>query len=196
MSEVSARSRLGSDFFAAETAVLARGLIGTLLVHELGEQRLVGRIVETEAYLSEGDPASHSAAGKTARNASMFGSPGDIYVYLSYGLHHCLNVVTAREGVGEAVLIRALEPIEGLEEMGARRAVDSPRALCSGPGKLVQALGISREQDGGSFLAGSLYLESEAGAHFKVNAGPRIGISKATELELRFTLAGSPFLSR
>lgn len=185
-------------FYRRGTVELARELVGTLLMHDSPSGRAVGRIVETEAYLSEGDPASHSHRGRTDRNDSMFACAGTAYVYLIYGVHRCLNVVTAEEGVGEAVLLRALEPLEGLDVMAARRGTSTVRSLCSGPGKLAQAMGVSGEHDGVSLLNGALGLYApEADAEgAKVAAGPRVGISRATELPLRFWLAGSPFVSR
>jgi DNA-3-methyladenine glycosylase len=179
---------------------VARALIGCTLLHETAEGRTAGRIVETEAYLRSGDPACHAARGETKRCRSMFGLPGTAYVYLIYGVHHCLNVVTAPKGVGEAVLIRALEPLEGLELMERRRGTPVEKNLCSGPGKLVQALGITLEQDGVDFRRGGLSLWSPGGskapADLPIAAGPRIGIREGAELPLRFCLEGSRWLSR
>ena len=186
---------LSPAFFERPTIEVARALLGCVLVAETSAGRTAGRVVETEAYLSEGDEASHSARGRTARNAAMFGPPGTAYVYQIYGVHHCLNVVTAPEGVGEAVLLRALEPLEGLELMAERRGRGAPRELCSGPGKLVQALGVSRALDGSAFGCGALSLL--AGEQVPaVAAGPRIGLSRARELPLRFCVRGSSWLSR
>jgi DNA-3-methyladenine glycosylase len=169
---------------------VAPGLIGvTLLVDGVG-----GRIVEVEAYDQE-DPASHGYAGRTQRNASMFGPPGHAYVYRSYGIHWCLNLVCEGEGVANAVLVRALEPGSGLDAMRARRGLEEPRLLCSGPGRLCQALGITREQDG--LALDQPPFELRAGnAPVEIAAGPRIGITRATELPWRYVEAGSPFLSR
>ena len=174
------------DLFRGSTVEVARRLIGTLLVHETSEGRVSGVIQETEAYLSEGDAASHSHRGRTKRNASMFLAPGHAYVYRIYGLHHCFNVVTAPEGVGEAVLIRSLAPVEGLERMAERRGRSALAELCSGPAKLVQALGIGAQQDGQRIGQGGLRLETRAGPAVRLRATPRIGISKATDLDLRF----------
>lgn len=147
-----------------------------------------GRIVETEAYLAEDDAASHSASGPTRRNASMFEAAGAGYVYLIYGMHLCFNVVTGAAGRGEAVLVRALEPLEGLDVMRRRRGGRaSDRDLCRGPGRLAQALGIERADDGGALLArGRIQLIDRSAAPAAVEVGPRIGITKSAELPLRF----------
>jgi DNA-3-methyladenine glycosylase len=181
---------LGRDFFARSVHEVAPDLIGvTLLVDDVG-----GRIVEVEAYDQE-DPASHGYRGRTARNEAMFGPPGHAYVYRSYGIHWCLNLVCGEEGVPEAALIRALEPTTGIDEQRRRRGVDELRGLCSGPGKLCQALGISREHDGLALDAPPFRLEPR-GEVPEIATGLRIGITRATELSWRYALAGSPFLSR
>ena len=181
---------LGRDFFARAVHDVAPDLIGvTLLVDGVG-----GPIVEVEAYEQE-DPASHAFRGRTARNASMFGPPGHAYVYRSYGIHWCLNFVCDVEGSAEAVLIRALAPERGLEQMRARRRVLSERALCSGPGKLCQALAVTREHDGLALDAPPFRL-LERKATPQIVTGPRIGITRAVEQSWRYGLAGSPFLSR
>jgi DNA-3-methyladenine glycosylase len=154
-----------------------------------------GTIVEVEAYHHE-DPASHGYLGRrTARNAAMFLPGGRAYVYRSYGIHWCLNVVTGGEGEAEAVLIRALEPLAGLDEMRARRGLDDPRQLCSGPGKLCQALGITRAHDGLRLDEPPFDLRPRRAAP-SIATAPRIGISKAQELPWRYALAGSRYLSR
>jgi DNA-3-methyladenine glycosylase len=165
----------------------ASALIGwTLTVDGVG-----GRIVETEAYDHE-DPASHSFSGPTERNAVMFGPAGVIYVYRSYGIHWCMNLVCA--GPASAVLIRAIEPTEGLDVMIARRGLEDPRLLCSGPGRLCQALGVTRDQNGARVDRPPFELTPDAPA--EVVVGPRIGISKAAEVPWRFGEKGSRFLSR
>ena len=168
----------------------AAALIGwTLTVDGVG-----GRIVETEAYHHE-DPASHSFAGPTARNAVMFGPAGAIYVYRSYGIHWCMNLVCA--GPASAVLIRAIEPTEGLDLMIARRGLDDPRALCSGPGRLCQALGVTHALNGLRLDRQPFRIAPRAEDDLRrVASGTRIGISKSKELPWRFVLAGSPFLSK
>lgn len=178
--------------FELPTVELARALIGCCLVHETRAGRVSGRIVETEAYLHD-DPASHSFRGRTPRNAAMFGPPGHAYVYLVYGMHLCFNVTSAPAGIGEAVLVRALEPLEGLEAMQRRR--HSARELCRGPGRLAQALAITRAHDGVDLRAGPLRIEPGTSPG-RIVAGPRVGLSVATRRALRFRVANSPWVSR
>jgi DNA-3-methyladenine glycosylase len=187
-------SRLPAEFFRQETTALARAVLGHLLVHETPDGIAAGRIVETEAYLT-GDPANHASRGRTRRNAAMFGPPGTAYVYT---LHRqsCLNIVTAEAGIGEAVLIRALEPLIGLDLMRQRRGRQELRELCSGPGKLCQALGIRREHDGADLIHSPLYLADGHPGPFEVVTARRIGIRRAADLPLRFYVAGSPYVSR
>jgi DNA-3-methyladenine glycosylase len=178
------------DFFARSVHEIAPDLIGvTFLVGGVG-----GRIVEVEAYHHE-DPAAHGYRGRTERNATMFGPPGRAYVYRSYGIHWCVNFVCEEVGSASAVLIRALEPTHGIDVMRARRGMDDLRALCSGPGKLCQALGITRQHDGLPLDRPPFELcprTEEPG----IVQGPRIGISKAVESPWRYGLAGSLYLSR
>jgi DNA-3-methyladenine glycosylase len=182
--------RLSRDFFARSVHEVAPELIGaTLLLDGVG-----GVIVEVEAYDQE-DPASHGFRGPTARNAAMFGPPGHAYVYRSYGIHWCINVVCDVEGRAEAALLRALEPTRGLDTMRARRGVDDPRQLCSGPGKLCQALAITREHDGLPLDRRPFALHARE-AEPEIATGPRIGITRAAGLPWRYVLAGSRFLSR
>ncbi len=181
---------LGRDFFARSVHDIAPELIGvTLLCQGVG-----GPIVEVEAYDHE-DPAAHGYRGKTARNATMFGPPGHAYVYRSYGVHWCLNFVCEDVGVANAVLIRALEPLHDVETMRARRGVADDRLLCAGPGRLCQALAITREHDG--LALDEPPFELRAREHEpEIVRGPRIGITKAVERPWRYGLAGSRFLSR
>lgn len=169
---------------------VARALIGAvLLVDGVG-----GRIVETEAY-DRTDPASHSYSGPTPRNEVMFGPPGRAYVYRSYGIHWCLNFVCREEGHGAGVLIRAVEPLQGLDVMRERRGLSDVRLLCSGPGRVGQALGITRDLNG-CRLDRAPFQVFAADQTWPVAAGPRIGITKAMEVHWRFGLAGSRFVSR
>ncbi|MGH3024003.1 MAG: DNA-3-methyladenine glycosylase [Gaiellaceae bacterium] len=183
-------SPLGREFFARSVHEVAPELVGcTLLVDGVG-----GRIVEVEAYDAE-DPASHGFRGRTARNGAMFGPPGHAYVYRSYGIHWCVNLVCAREGVAEAVLLRALEPTDGVERMRERRGVEDERLLCSGPGRLCRALGIDGAHDGLPLDVPPFSL-LRAAEPVAVERGPRVGITRAAELPWRYGLAGSRFLSR
>ncbi len=183
--------------------VLARRLLGAVLrcVDSDGREA-AGRVVETEAYLASGDPGSHSAAGRTRRNASMFEAAGTAYVYRIYGMHHCFNVVSGDPGSGEAVLIRALEPLVGLERMAERRAValGRPRALrqlASGPGKLVQALGIEPAHDGRRLDSAPLWVEpGEPVPAHRVRVSRRIGLGRGASLGLGFDVVGAPWISR
>jgi DNA-3-methyladenine glycosylase len=180
------------DFHATSTDV-ARALIGaSVFVDGVG-----GRIVETEAY-DETDPASHTFAGKTARNAVMFGPPGRVYVYRSYGIHWCLNFSCMPSGHGAGVLIRALEPTAGIARMRARRGLHDERLLCSGPGRLCQALGVTHAMNGARLDRAPFRVVARdpEGDSIVVAAGTRIGISKAIERPWRFVLAGSRFLSK
>ena len=176
------------DALKSGAQAAAPRLLGVEVVTRIDGALTRGRIVETEAYLAEGDAASHSASGPTRRNASMFEAAGAGYVYLIYGMHLCFNVVTGAAGQGEAVLIRALEPLEGLDAMRRRRGGRaSDRDLCRGPGRLAQALGIERADDGGELLAGGrIQLIDRSAAPAAVEVGPRIGITKSAELPLRF----------
>ena len=182
---------------------LAPLLLGKLLVH--GAR--AGRIVEVEAYRGAADPASHAFGGRTARNASMFGCPGLLYVYFTYGMHWCANVVCGTEGEASAVLLRALEPVAGLEEMRAARAsmrrngrTPPDRDLCRGPANLARALGIGKEHDGWDLVGGpgGPTLEDDGTlppVGRALACGPRVGITRATEHRWRFWVAGSPFVS-
>ena len=181
---------LDREFFARSVHQVAPDLIGcTLLADGVG-----GPIVEVEAYDHE-DPASHGFRGETARNRSMFGPPGHAYVYRSYGIHWCLNLVCEEKGVAAAVLLRALEPTHGAGEMRVRRDLDEPRLLCSGPGRLCQALAVTGEHDGLPLNRPPFELRPRKGEP-EVVTGPRVGITQAADLPWRYGLVGSPYLSR
>jgi len=183
-------AQLAPDFFARSVHEVAPDLIGaTLLVDGVG-----GCIVEVEAY-HHADPAAHSFNGRTARNAVMFGPPGHVYVYRSYGIHWCVNFVCEPEGSASAVLIRALMPVAGLAAMRRRRGAVSDRLLCSGPGRLCQALAITGAHNGAA-LDRPPFAVYARNVPVEVVAGPRIGITKAAELPWRYGLKGSRFLSR
>jgi DNA-3-methyladenine glycosylase len=182
--------KLDRDFFGRSVHEVAPDLIGcTVLVDGVG-----GPIVEVEAYDQE-DPASHGFRGETARSRSMFGPPGHAYVYRSYGIHWCLNLVCEDEDVAAAVLLRALEPTQGVEAMRTRRGLDEPRLLAAGPGRLCQALGVTRDHDGLPLDRPPFELRAR-GAEPEIVNGPRVGISRAADLPWRYGLAGSPYLSR
>ncbi len=187
------RGALSAAFYERPVLEVARALIGCSVACD----GCSGVIVETEAY-HHSEPACHAFVGLTPRTGTLFGPASNAYVYRSYGIHACLNAVAEPEGVGAAVLIRALEPVEGVEVMRARRGVQQLEALCSGPGKLTQALGITLEHNGTSLVAGPIVISGPAPpvAVGDVSAGPRIGITKAAELPWRFCAAGNRFLSR
>lgn len=200
--------RLARRYFQPGPVTLARALLGQDLVRVVGGERLAGRIVEVEAYLGEPDRAAHTFGGRrTARNASMWGEAGHAYVYFTYGMHHCMNVVAEGPGKPTAVLIRALAPREGLEAMRANRAGKiaadrlKPTDLCSGPAKLCQALRIDRALDGEDLVHSERLFLERGGAvdDARIVAGPRIGIARAgawAAKPLRFYLADSPHVSR
>jgi DNA-3-methyladenine glycosylase len=190
---------LGPEFYSRLTLEVAPELVGATLFVEQAGVACSGRIVEVEAYLGQDDPASHAAAGPTPRSAIMFGPPGVAYVYFIYGVHHCLNFVTEQEGSAGAVLVRALEPLAGLEIMSDRRGGVEDRDLCNGPGKLCQALEVDRRWNGVS-LDGQgerrIWVEAATGHRPQVERSTRIGINKGVAAPYRFTAAGSRFLSR
>jgi DNA-3-methyladenine glycosylase len=179
----------------------ARLILGKLLVRRTNDALLVGRIVEVEAYFGDGDPAAHAAAGRTARNAVLFGPPGHAYVYFIYGMHSCLNISCEPAGQAGSVLVRALEPLQGLAQMAAWRGLGphaSPRLLTSGPGRLCQAFGITRATHNGVDLLSAnseLQLRDDGYEAPDIATTPRIGITKAAERPLRFVVAGHPCVS-
>lgn len=188
---------LREEFYRRPTVEVARDLLGQELVHVTPEGVVGGFIVETEAYLPD-DPGCHAYRGKTPRNEAMFRSGGRAYVYFTYGCHYCLNVVTEEEGVGCAVLIRALEPTRGIEVMRQRRGRHSLRELTSGPGRLTKALGIGLEHNGLSLLEGKLTIRTSvaSGEFSSVTISRRVGLSRGERFPLRFFITGSPFVSR
>jgi DNA-3-methyladenine glycosylase len=189
---VAAAERLGTEFFARSVHAVARELVGCRLFYE-GRG---GTIVETESYERD-DPACHAYVGLTKRTETLFGPPGRAYVYLSYGIHSLLNAVAEPEGEAAAVLIRALEPTEGLEEMRIRRGKRPDADLCAGPGKLTEALGVGLEHNGAALFADPFrLLPPEPGWSGNVVTSPRVGITKAVERPWRFSLAGSAYVSR
>jgi len=196
--------RLTPAFFNRDPRRVARALLGKLLIRKIGRRRLVGRIVETEAYLGLGDAAAHATAGKTARNAVLWGPPGRAYVYFIYGNHYCLNVSCLPDGVPGCVLFRALEPVEGIEEMADARGVslkkDSDlKKVSSGPGRMCEALGITRERDNGKDFVSSksdLQLVDDGYSVRKVVVTKRLGITKSAEEPLRFLISDNLFVSR
>ena len=194
--------RLPRQFYLDPPDEVARKLLGKLLVHTAadGQAERVGRIVEVEAYFHDNDPAAHSFAGKTARNAVVFGPPGHAYVYFVYGMHYCLNVSCEVEGRAGCVLFRALEPVSGIDVMALNRSqpVTQPKALTSGPARLCQAFGITRARDNAAdFTAAtsSLQIQNDGFVAGEIVVTPRIGITKNADRLARFFLAGNPFVS-
>jgi len=200
---------LKADFFNRDPRRVARALLGKLLVRKARHGTLAGRIVETEAYLGENDAAAHSAAGKTARNAVLFGPPGIAYVYFIYGNHYCLNVSCLPDGVAGGVLFRALEPIAGIQQMAAARGIELThdaalekisilKNISSGPGRLAEAFGVTRVRDNGKSLVSSrsdLRIVDDGYRVRRIVVTPLIGIIKAAEEPLRYLIAGNPFVS-
>jgi DNA-3-methyladenine glycosylase len=183
---------LSRRFYARDALEAAPDLLGRLLVREVDGTLLAGRIVETEAYRPD-DPASHSFRGPRRANATMFGPPGHSYVYVSHGIHHCLNAVCRPPS---AVLIRALEPVEGVGEMVRRRGLEEPRLLCAGPGRLCQAMGITRAEDGHDLTVGRRLWIAPGRRASQAVITPRVGLTVAIDQPWRFVLAGTRFASR
>jgi DNA-3-methyladenine glycosylase len=204
--QLRAAQTLPREFFNRSPAIVARELLGKLLIRREGRNLLAGRVVEDEAYLGQDDPAAHAFAGLTARNAVLFGPPGRAYVYFIYGNHYCLNVSCMPEGCGEGVLFRALEPVSGLNAMALARGIElppSPRAtqlrlISSGPGRMAEALDITRQRDNDKDLTSSrsdLWLADDGFKPERIAATPRIGITKAVDRPLRFAIAGNLYVS-
>ncbi len=201
--EAEALRPLPRDFYLRPTRQVARELVGCLLVHRTAQATIVGELVETEAYLCEGDPGCHAARGRTERNDPMFGPPGTIYVYQIYGMHLCINLVTAPEGVPEAVLLRAAMPAAGIEEMRRRRGRERLKDLCSGPAKLAEAFGVTlehnrRDTTRPGLAGGDLFVARAPDPPVEVAVTTRIGLARGRgeELLLRYLMPGSPWVSR
>ena len=191
---------LPQEFYQQDTLSLAQSLLGTQLIHHTPEGTTAGIIVETEAYLTD-DPACHAYRRQTSRNAVMFGKPGLVYVYQIYGMHYCVNVVSAEEGRGEAVLLRALQPTAGLELMQSRRQLINnqriaDKNLCKGPGNLVKAMGIAKAMNGHSLLSENFHILPAEIVDFQVVTTTRIGITQGIELPYRFYVQGNACVSR
>jgi len=194
---------LPRSFYDRDPRVVSRELLGKVLVRRRRHRFLTARIVEVEAYLGNNDPAAHAFAGRTLRNAVLFGPPGHAYVYFIYGNHYCLNVSCLPDGTPGGVLFRALEPITGIEEMARARGIEVARSrdlplLTSGPGRLAEAFGITRKRDNAKDLTSpdsDLYITDDGYRVREVLATPRIGITKAAELPLRYVIAGNRFVS-
>ena len=192
---------LPRPFYDRDPRLVGPDLLGKILVRREGRKRITGRIVEVEAYLGADDPAAHSFAGKTARNAVLFGPPGLAYVYFIYGNHFCLNVSCLPDGTAGGILFRALEPLAGIEEMRRLRQLENPadlRLFTTGPGRLAAAFGVTRERDNGKDLTSArsdLYLADDGSPPPEVFVTRRIGITKAADLPLRYIVAGNRFVS-
>jgi len=186
---------LPRSFYCRETIEVAQSLLGKVLVRRVNEGILAGRIVETEAY-KQNDPACHASKGMTKRNQVMFGEPGHAYVYFTYGMHFCFNVVTAPQGVGEAVLIRAVEPLEGIDLMARYRRTNKLTNIASGPGKVCQAFGLGREHNGLDLTDGVLTIVDDGYVLDRIVTSTRIGIRLAADLPWRFYIANNPHVSR
>jgi DNA-3-methyladenine glycosylase len=209
MSSLGRVTLLTADFYNRDPRRVARALLGKLLIRKSRRGILAGRIVETEAYLGTGDAAAHSAPGKTARNAVLFGPPGYAYVYFIYGNHYCLNVSCLPDGVAGGVLFRAFEPVEGINQMAEARGIELPKdtklwkisllkKISSGPGRMSEALDVTRERDNGKSLVSGrsdLRIVDDGYRVRKVTVTPRIGIVKAADELLRYFIAGNPFVS-
>jgi len=197
---MAAYRKLPRAFYLRSTLQVARDLLGTILVRQIGKNRISGTIVEVEAY-RQSDPASHSYRGRTKRNEVMFGEGGHLYVYFTYGMHFCSNIVTGKEGIGEAVLIRAVEPIDGIEWMKKKRKFDSHRKdlhnLTNGPAKLCQAFGFGRPEDGMDLLGNKVFIIRPAEERdFIISRSSRIGIKDGMKKKWRFFVKGNPWVSR
>lgn len=192
--------KLPRSFYLQPTLKVARGLLGLYLVKKVGRHRLIGRIVEVEAYLGSKDPASHAFRGKTARNAVMFRQGGHLYVYFTYGMHYCSNVVTEKEGIAHAVLLRAVQPVEGIEIMKRNRGlrqVSHLTLICGGPARLCQAFGMGRKDNGTDLCGNSIWIARDPGSkeRLQVAHSTRVGIKVGALHRWRFFLKGNSYVS-
>ena len=191
---------LPPEFYDRDPRRVARDLLGKLLIRRQGRQTLITRVVETEAYLGKNDPAAHSSSGRTARNEVIFGPPGFAYVYFIYGNHYCLNVSCFPDGVAGGVLFRAVEPIKGIAAMAKARGLSESAShrLTNGPGKLTEALSITRADNGVNLTdpSQSIYLADDDFPRPRIATTPRIGITKAADLKLRYLIQDNPFVSK
>ncbi|HUV04592.1 MAG TPA: DNA-3-methyladenine glycosylase [Armatimonadota bacterium] len=193
--KTSNQEHLPRSFYLQDTVEVARQLLGKALVHHTDGGVVAGRIVETEAYLRD-DPACHASRGITRRNAVMFGQPGHAYIYFTYGMYFCFNAVTAPEGIGEAVLVRAAEPLEGIEIMTRNRGTVKLTNLASGPGKLCRAFALDRRHNGLDLTDGDLVIVDDGWRPGKIVTASRVGIRHAADKPWRFYIAGNPHVSR
>lgn len=188
---------LGKQFFNRETPLVAKDLLGKIIEIQHKDTPLSGIVVETEAYLGLNDPGSHSFRGKTKRNAVMFGPAGVSYIYQIYGIYFCYNVTTDHEDIPAAVLIRALEPLKGIEIMKRNRGKEELKDLCSGPAKLVQATGITISMNGTSAIHGPVkFYTGDENKNFEIVETTRVGLTQGADLELRYYIKNNPFISR
>lgn len=189
--------KLNLDFYLQPTLKVAKNLLGKIIVRKIGKNILAGKIVETEAYIGENDPACHAFGGMTPRNKIMYLQGGHAYVYFTYGMHYCFNVVTEREGFPSAVLIRAVEPIEGIELMKKFRQTKDIYNLTNGPAKFCQAFKIDKSLNGASLLGDEIFIiESNDNLNFKIGRSSRIGIKSGLDKKWRFFIIGNPFVSK
>jgi DNA-3-methyladenine glycosylase len=194
---------LPREFFSHDPRKVSQDILGKLLVRKNGRNPLIARIVEVEAYLGTEDAAAHAASGRTARNSVLFGPPGHAYIYFIYGNHYCLNVSCLPDGVPGCILVRALEPLSGIKEMAALRGITldgikNLKLLTSGPGRLAEAFGITRQQDNGKDLTNTksdLFIADDGSRKGKITTTTRIGLSKAADLPLRYMVSGNKFVS-
>ena len=193
--DISTAKALPREFYSRNTLDVARELLGKTLIHRTENGILAGRIVETEAYTSD-DPACHASRGMTPRNSMMFGEPGHAYVYFTYGMYHCFNAVTAPEGIGEAILIRAVEPTHGIDVMMRNRGITDMRNLTSGPGKLCIAFGLNKQHNGLDLTSSDLMIADGEPPESEIVATTRIGIRLAAEMPWRFYISGNPYVSK